>query len=360
MKCRSTFVRRDLLLRHDRTVHAKDGGIPLHSEVKRRSTKNSAAGPSKPAITIEPATLEQLEGSSDGLVDLQQAAALMTELHHAAAAAIVDQENEMLLQEKSRRSVSSNPEYDPSVSYASGAIPVDNMSTWDPPTPSSTCGPDPPRSNSLPGSQEPQTSFSGNSLQLPSGHPISMMRSLSAEPPHATVSPYPGSPNPYYGGAPLSPSNFAGSSSQTAALTPPSVQSDHERNLILDNIREIDVERAVLDNFRLPSKSALNRYLSAYFRLFHQHFPFLHPATFRAGDTSPPLLLAALSVGALYTFEREQAYVLLLHRLGLHHANYRLVSRSTFAQRFSFTTTCTDTRRSARVTARYGPPRPCY
>ena len=27
MKCRSTFVRRDLLLRHDRTVHAKDGGV---------------------------------------------------------------------------------------------------------------------------------------------------------------------------------------------------------------------------------------------------------------------------------------------------------------------------------------------
>lgn len=36
LKCRSTFVRRDLLLRHDRTVHAKDGGIPLVSEGRRR------------------------------------------------------------------------------------------------------------------------------------------------------------------------------------------------------------------------------------------------------------------------------------------------------------------------------------
>src|SRR5690606_40887872 len=55
LKCRSTFVRRDLLLRHDRTVHAKDGGIPLHSEVKRRSKNSSTAGPSKPTIAIEPA-----------------------------------------------------------------------------------------------------------------------------------------------------------------------------------------------------------------------------------------------------------------------------------------------------------------
>src|SRR4051794_274374 len=55
MKCRSTFVRRDLLLRHDRTVHRKDGGVPLHSEVKRRAgAKNPpVAGPSKPSITID-------------------------------------------------------------------------------------------------------------------------------------------------------------------------------------------------------------------------------------------------------------------------------------------------------------------
>lgn len=154
LKCRSTFVRRDLLLRHDRTVHAKDGGVPLHSEVKRRSTKNVTSAPSKPAITIEQAAIEQLE-VNDGMVDLETAAVLMTELHQAAAAAIMDHEQEMLLQEKSRRSMSSNPEsaFDPSVPYAPGAIPVQNMSTWDPPTPSSATGPDPPRSHYMSSSQ---------------------------------------------------------------------------------------------------------------------------------------------------------------------------------------------------------------
>ena len=88
MKCRSTFVRRDLLLRHDRTVHAKDGGIPLHSDVKRRAGPKTSAGPSKSGIAIDSSTLEQIEASSDGMVDLETAAMLMTDLHHKATAAM--------------------------------------------------------------------------------------------------------------------------------------------------------------------------------------------------------------------------------------------------------------------------------
>ncbi|CCX31284.1 fungal-specific transcription factor domain-containing protein [Pyronema domesticum] len=292
LKCRSTFVRRDLLLRHDRTVHAKDGGIPLHSEGKRRSNKNSsAAGPSKPTISIEPA-IEPFDGN-DGLVDMETAAVLMTELHQAAAAAMVDQE-QMMLRENPRRSMSSD--FDPSVPYTPGAIRVDNMSTWDPPTPSST--------NTLP--DIPRTSdsqdWNANTLQLP-GHPTSMERSFSAEPPRS----YASSPNPYFSGF-ASPSGLPTHS--TPPPLPPTVENDEQRNMILNNIKEMDKERAVLDRFRLPSKSGLNRYLREYFNLFHHHFPFLHMPTFEPSTIDPPLLLAVLSVGALYTFEKEQAYTL--------------------------------------------------
>lgn len=301
MKCRSTFVRRDLLLRHDRTVHAKDGGIPLHSEVKRRSTKNtSSAGPSKPQITIEPATIEQLEGTSDA-VDLETAAVLMTELHQAAAAAMVDQEQEMLA-EKSRRSTSTNPECN-SMPFAAGAIPVHNMSTWDPPTPSSTAGYDSRFKSESPAPHD----WNSNTLQVPGSHRMSMERSFSAEPSSVSyVGSHVGSPNPYCPGPP-SP----GVASQaTSPPSPPSVQSEHERDQIMDNIRDIDQERAVLGRFRLPKRSALNRYLSAYFNLFHHHFPFLHSVSFHPGTVAPPLLLAVMSVGALYTFEKEKAYML--------------------------------------------------
>lgn len=228
---------------------------------------------------------------SDGLVDLETAAALMTELHHAAAAAaMMDQQEELQREKKSRRSMSSD--FDPSMPYTPGAIPVCNLS-WDPPTPSSSTGPDFSRG---PESQD----WNASTLQLPSGHPTSMERSFSAEPPRS----YAASPNPYFTGC-ASPSGLPAHS--TPPPTPPSVDSDDERNMVLDNIREIDIERAVLGRFRLPSKSGLNRYLTAYFNLFHHHLPFLHMATFKPGSMAPPLLLAVLSVGALYTFEKEQA-----------------------------------------------------
>ncbi|KAI9806798.1 MAG: hypothetical protein M1826_004641, partial [Phylliscum demangeonii] len=110
-KCRSTFVRRDLLLRHDRTVHAKDGGAPLRGPVKRRATGKATPieRRAKPAVAaIDPATLEQIEASSDGLVDLETAAMLMTDLHHKATAAM---------------SGASEPDalLDPSMSLAAGA-----------------------------------------------------------------------------------------------------------------------------------------------------------------------------------------------------------------------------------------------
>ena len=276
-------MRRDLLLRHDRTVHAKDGGIPLHSEVKRRSTKNTAAaGPSKPTIAIEPAIED---GNNDGL-DMETAAALMTELHHAAAAAMVDQE-QMLLRENTRRSMSSD--FDPQVPYSHGAIPVQNMSTYDPPTPSS--------SNGLELSRSESQDWNTNRLRLPAA---SMERSFSAEPPRS----YAASPNPYFA-AFTSPSGLPAQT--TPPPNPPTVQNDDERNSILDNIRTMDAEQAVLHRFRLPSKSGLNRYLTAYFNLFHHHLPFLHPASFSPGTIAPPLLLAVLSIGALYTFEKKNA-----------------------------------------------------
>ncbi|KAI5810992.1 fungal-specific transcription factor domain-containing protein [Peziza echinospora] len=300
LKCRSTFVRRDLLLRHDRTVHAKDGGIPLHSEVKRRSTKASA-GQSKPSIAIETATIEQLEGT-DALADMDaRAALLITELHQAAVGAILDEEQEALLEEKSRRSMSCASEgYDSPAPYSSSA-PV-----WDPPTPSSPHG---SCNESWNGSLQPPR------LQLPS-----MDRSFSSDPSHTSslrfgllssaATPATYSPYPYTN--PPSPLSFGGPPSSQSAPPPPPprVESDEERNVILENIREMDVERAVLGKFRLPSRNALNRYLSTYFNLFHHHFPFLHPASFCPSTVAPPLLLAVLSIGALYTFEKEQAYTL--------------------------------------------------
>jgi hypothetical protein len=319
MKCRSTFVRRDLLLRHDRTVHAKDGGIPLHSDVKRRAgpKTNAMPGPSKAAIAIDASALEQIEASSDGMVDLETAAMLMTDLHHKATAAM---RNAGVGPYENRPGMAFSHNgtalMEPSVTYPSGAISLPQVQ-WDSFMPQSVTE---PKSHSITsnasGSQESQTSFTSVSTvqphpnQLPPIHKHtssynglvpalqSMINSLPA-----SGAATPSHQSPQHQHRELSPS-------QASSLKPPQVLSDEDRNEILDNIRSNDSERAIPDSFRLPGLASLNRYLSTYFSLFHHHLPFLHPASFQPTKVSSPLLLAVLSIGALYAFDQDQAYML--------------------------------------------------
>ena len=323
LKCRSTFVRRDLLLRHDRTVHAKDGGIPLAGEVKRRGGQQkstSASGPSKPPITIDAATLEQIEASSDGMVDLETAAMLMTDFQHKAAAAMTSQDRDA---ESSERAFS--PDH-PTLLDSSGYLPgsVLPQMPWDQfITPSAT----EPKAHSVSSlSQDSQPSFANTihpqQSQLPpimerhmsSGDALnpglqSFNSSLSIS---GTATPDALSPYPSMTG-PVSPVNYRRSPGPSQALTlpkAPQVESDEERDDIARRISYDDSERALPQTFRLPSTASLNRYLSTFFNLFHHHLPFLHPESFKPRNIASPLLLAVLSIGALYTFEQEPAYQL--------------------------------------------------
>jgi hypothetical protein len=301
-------VRRDLLLRHDRTVHAKDGGIPLHSDVKRRAgpKPNPMSGPSKTAISIDTSALEQIEASSDGLVDLETAAMLMTDLHHKATAAM--------------RTAGVGPyENRPGMAFThhgaalmeplTGAISLPPVQ-WDQFMPQSVTE---PKSHSITsttsGYQDSQMSF-GSTIQshpnqLPpinkaaassyNGLVPALQSMIDSLPPSGAATP---------SQSPVQPRS--GEQSPKA----PQVLSDDERNIILDNIRQSDSERAIPESFRLPGLASLNRYLATYFGLFHHHLPFLHPASFKPTEVSPPLLLAVLSIGALYAFDQDQAYVL--------------------------------------------------
>ena len=344
-------MRRDLLLRHDRTVHAKDGGVPLHSEVKRRAGAKTSpsAGPSKPTIAIDAATLEQIEASSDGMVDLETAAMLMTDLHHKATAAMTSQEAD---------GDGTDANYSPdrsallgqSVAYFPGAVSLPQV-PWDAFMPQSV--PEPKAhsiSSSLSGSQDSQLSqlsFTSNSTAHPHPHqlpPIMARHSSAADalapalqslssslPVSGTVTP--NCLYPYLTG-PVSPVDYRRSPGPSQALTSPKapqIETEDDRNAILDNVRDYDTERAILESFSLPSRLALNRYLSTYFNLFHHHLPFLHPESFNPSQVSPPLLLAVLSIGALYTFEQDQAYMLHIGSKVL--VNQFLQSKENFSSR---------------------------
>ncbi|OCK90162.1 uncharacterized protein K441DRAFT_689623 [Cenococcum geophilum 1.58] len=329
-KCRSTFVRRDLLLRHDRTVHAKDGGVPLHSEVKRRATTKaselSVPRPSKSSMPIDTATLEQIEASSDGMVDIETAAMLMTDFHHKAMAS---QEPEIVGDGPETVISPNGPALlEPSVGYAPGAMSLPQM-PWDSMLPHSVTEPKAHSiSSSISGSQDSHLTFSSASTMQPHPHqlPPIMERQMSGSdalapsfhslnsslPVSGLATPGALSPYPSMLG-PVSPVDYRRSPGPSQALTmtkAPQVNSEDQCAKIYENIKNFDSETALLDTFRLPSMTVLNRYLSTYFNLFHHHLPFLHPASFEPTEVSAPLLLAVLSIGALYTFDQDQAYML--------------------------------------------------
>lgn len=295
-------------------MHAKDGGIPLHSDVKRRKA------PSKSSIAIDTSALEQIEASSDGMVDLETAAMLMTDLHHKATVAMrnaglgpFDQGPGMAF------SGTGSSLMEPSVTYPSGAISLPQVQ-WDAFMPQSVTEPKAHSiSSSVSGSQESQRSQrSFTSVSTVQPHPSllapilnqsaaacnglvpALQAMIDSLPPTAAATPRQASPS----------ESAPKSISQMQAPRTPQVNGDEHRIAILDNIRSADSERALLETFRLPNLASLNRYLSTYFSLFHHHLPFLHPASFRPTKVSPPLLLAVLSIGALYAFDQEQAYML--------------------------------------------------
>ncbi|KPM46283.1 hypothetical protein AK830_g311 [Neonectria ditissima] len=312
MKCRSTFVRRDLLLRHDRTVHAKDGGIPLHSDGKRRAGPKTRAinAPSKSTIAIDTSTLEQMEAGNDGIFDVEAAAMLVADLHHKATAAMRGEDSSYDDSTSMAYSPHGSSIMESTVTYPSGAIALPQVQ-WEGFMPQSV---NEPKTHSITssasGSFESQPSFaSGSTLQPHSNQlpPIGGGQSCNGLVP-ALQSMINSLPNSAAGAA-MPPSPWTAESSQ-AGFKAPQVSSDDERNAILDHIRSSDSEHAIPDGFRLPGLGSLNRYLSTYFGLFHHHLPFLHPASFNPTKVSPPLLLAVLSIGALYAFDQDQAYML--------------------------------------------------
>ena len=332
-KCRSTFVRRDLLLRHDRTVHAKDGGVPLVSEGRKRGgiKTSPTEGPSKPSISVDSATLEQIEASSDGMVDLETAAMLMTNFQHKAAAAanghLHDTDTSMPTYSPDRGSMLSP------IEYLSGAATLPQM-PWDT---FMSQAPQDHKSHSMSSSMSSQdTSMSQqpfvnmgtiqpHQTQLP---PImdrqsSLHSALAPTFPSLTDSfPVSGSPTPNALSpfpsmtGPVSPVNYRRSPGPSQALTlpkAPQVSNENERNAIVAQmINDEDIE--------LPAIDAINQHLSTYFNLFHHHLPFLHPESFTPGIVEPALLLAVLSIGALYNFDPAQAYL-------LHHGSKKLVNQ---------------------------------
>lgn len=313
-------MRRDLLLRHDRTVHAKDGGVPLQSDSKRRNTGNKPASPPSTSAKLpelDDASMEQFGDGGDPF-GVEQAAMLMANFQHKAAMSGQDV-----------ASITAEPLISPhgpqlmdtSVPYP-GYQTLPQMQGWDQMLPQNVSQ---PKASSITSSvnMDPTNdllNFS-TSMSNPNTLPPLMDRQQgqSNDGLPSFNAPIPGistpgalSPFPSMVG-PVSPVDYRrspGPPQQCTVAKAPQVENEEAINRVMDNIRHCDSEGALVDTFRLPQLSVLNRYLSTYFSFFHHHLPFVHPASFDPAKVSAPLLLSVLSIGALYTFEQDQAYML--------------------------------------------------
>lgn len=79
--------------------------------------------------------------------------------------------------------------------------------------------------------------------------------------------------------------------------------SPEDRQYIACEIAKFDT---VLQQFQLPTRMSLARYIRAYVDGFQEHLPFLHVQSMTVEDSSVELLLAMSAVGAQYCFEAEK------------------------------------------------------
>lgn len=119
------------------------------------------------------------------------------------------------------------------------------------------------------------------------------------------------SPFPFMTG-PVSPVDYRRSPGPSQPITTPKVpqlQSDEDYNMLQENMKRCDNERTTQPNFELQSRGEINACLESYFKLFHHHLPFLHLESFDPSQVSPALLLSVLSIGALYSFNQDKAFI---------------------------------------------------
>jgi len=312
-------------LRHDRTVHAKDGGTPLGSEGKRRSGPKTSLPAEPPIPSFNDPKNGPLDEAADDddedeEMDDEAAAILINNLHHQAMG---NQAAEPKLEPTSPQLPLPAPTIvEPPVStFGSGQMSLPQM-PWDSLMPQSLT--DAQGRTIATGNMQPHDPTAFSATNMVDSHPVQLPpileqnllssdglpnfnTTMSGLGTPGALSPFPGMLGPV---SPVDYRRSPGPSQQLTITKAPQLTADEQWSRIHENIKRLDLEVALLETFQLPSRFLLNRYLSTYFNLFHHHLPFLHPPSFNPTEVAAPLLLAVLSIGALYSFEQDQAFML--------------------------------------------------
>lgn len=336
-KCPSTFVRRDLLLRHDRTVHAKSPKQPATASTATTPATTTASKSDSPIFVASPLSPTPADHKDQkDPKDLKEKPKKKTPAPAKAKKTTKKKNSDInALLNQTPASPAPATTTTPATPIKASASPQPHHL---PPTPPTAATP-PPVLAATPvrPSQSPTTADFSTSLNAlaraasADSHESSEKRkrnndeelnaallmtelhqSLTRSPSEAKRQklespllqhPLPVAPPARYSPAqysrPLSYSHFYPPPAQ-GTFTPqlgPAFQVSHIHQYF-------NTPPAKL---RLPSKLQLNRYLATYFLFFHPILPFLHLHTFDPAQVAPPLLLSVCSVGALLCHEQPMS-----------------------------------------------------
>lgn len=84
---------------------------------------------------------------------------------------------------------------------------------------------------------------------------------------------------------------------------------DNKRRMIMEDLASNMSNRQDHDQL-LPTASLLQAFMNTYISSFHPHFPIFHLPTFKVNEAPNPLILSMCAIGALYRLERNTALIL--------------------------------------------------
>lgn len=367
-KCPSTFVRRDLLLRHDRTVHAKTQKPPssasstatttTKAKASKASTKASKAAPaptcdisskaempsSPPALNPPPSLSISMPSPQSPVAELRQPRKPTTKQIKKEPKSTVSTPTTAAVTKKKKNSDLQNLLNDTPAQITPKLQPISAISS------SSTSNNTLPSIASKLSSSlnalataasedslkrpreviEKEDEFNAALLMTELHHSLQASRQQQQQqqqqeqpyqpPPqkrrqHHSPSPHQDQLN--------APSNLADSPSPPRFSShPPPVRASPPQSYAPSSqyLRTPQLSHSFLYDHLLkyfdadkkhPTKLQLNRYLASYFLYFHPTLPFLHPHTFDPSTVAPPLLFGVCSIGALLC--REKPMAVLLH-----------------------------------------------
>lgn len=327
-KCPSTFVRRDLLLRHDRTVHAAKTNKGSSGDVLKTTTSKTGAKSKTPPTSTEITPVQSPapptpESITTPPTEMPETAKIMTDTYSdtrgSKSSGLDGLENNWSKLEtttKSRKRKANSDQMSlkstsASKTHSKQVNKVNKASKANKDSLSSSSSSAQFHSKSSP-SHDPLVT-----LALASMDPCSVNNAADINAALLITELYQSFRNHQPNNPKHQVNNLEHQSNiNTSTNTNPNPNPNpNKQHIVIPQISSSFPSSILAHHFshqtnHILSRTLLNRYIATYFLRFHPHLPFLHIKSFDPATVGPALLFGVCSIGALLCGDAQAAHIL--------------------------------------------------